>query len=194
MTKNSIEAIAIGASAGAVQALSCILPELPTDYPLPVLVVVHVPPDRNNMLVPLFQAKCQISIREAEDKEPILPGVVYFAPSDYHLLVETDRTISLSADAPVLYSRPSIDFLFESAADAYGPALLGVILTGANEDGAAGLRAVCEAGGLAIVENPASAYASAMPTAALEACHIARTMSLQDIASYLASLRTTRVA
>jgi len=194
MTKPLIEAIAIGASAGAVQALSRILPELPTDYPLPVLVVVHVPPDRTNMLVPLFQAKCQISIREAEDKEPILPGVVYFAPSDYHLLVEADRTISLSADAPAMYSRPSIDFLFESAADTYGPALLGVILTGANEDGAAGLTAVGEAGGLALVEDPAGAYASAMPTAALEAYPMAKTMSLDNIASYLAGLGKMRVA
>jgi two-component system chemotaxis response regulator CheB len=194
MTTPSIEVIAIGASAGAVQALSCILPGLPTDYPLPVLVVVHVPPGRNNTLVPLFQAKCQISIREAEDKEPILPGVVYFAPSDYHLLVETDRTISLSADAPAMYSRPSIDFLFESAADTYGPALLGVILTGANEDGAAGLKAVGEAGGLAIVEDPAGAYSSAMPTAALKACPMAKSLSLENIASYLARLGKSGVA
>jgi len=194
MTNPSIEAIAIGASAGAVQALSCILPELPTDYPLPVLVVVHVPPDRSNMLVPLFQAKCEISIREAEDKEPILPGVVYFAPSDYHLLVEADRTISLSADAPALYSRPSIDFLFESAADTYGPALLGIILTGANEDGVAGLAAVAEAGGSVLVEDPTSAYASAMPTAALGACPMAKTMRLEYIASYLAGLGKTGVA
>ena len=194
MTRSSIEAIAIGASAGAVQALSRILPELPTDYPLPVLVVVHVPPDRTNMLVPLFQSKCQISVREAEDKEPILPGVVYFAPADYHLLVEADRTISLSADAPALYSRPSINFLFESAADAYGPALLGVILTGANEDGAAGLAAVGEAGGSALVEDPAGAYASAMPTAALKACPMANTMSLGNIASYLAGLGKSGVA
>jgi two-component system, chemotaxis family, protein-glutamate methylesterase/glutaminase len=194
MTRPSIEAIAIGASAGAVQALSCILPELPADYPLPVLVVVHVPPDRNNMLVPLFQAKCRILVREAEDKEPILPGVVYFAPSDYHLLVEADRTISLSSDAPALYSRPSIDFLFESAADAYGPALLGVILTGANEDGAAGLKAVREAGGFALVEDPTRAYASAMPKAALEASPLAKTMALEHIASYLASIPKTGVA
>jgi len=194
MTRPSIAAIAIGASAGAVQALSCILPELPTDYPLPVLVVVHVPPDRTNMLIPLFQAKCRISIREAEDKEPILPGVVYFAPSDYHLLVEADRTISLSSDAPALYSRPSIDFLFESAADAYGPALLGVILTGANEDGAAGLKAVGEAGGSVLVEDPAHAYASAMPTAALKAYPMAKTMSLEHIASYLAGLGKTGAA
>jgi two-component system chemotaxis response regulator CheB len=194
MSKPSIEAIAIGASAGAVQALSRILPELPTDYPLPVLVVVHVPPDRSNMLVPLFQAKCRVSVREAEDKEPIQPGVIYFAPSDYHLLVEADRTLSLSADPPALYSRPCIDFLFESAADTYGPALVGVVLTGANQDGAAGLKSIDEAGGFTLVEDPTNAYASAMPQAALEATPRATAASLADIASYLAGLGKERGA
>jgi two-component system chemotaxis response regulator CheB len=194
MTKQSIEAIAIGASAGAVQALSCILPALPTDYPLAVLVVVHVPPDRSNMLVPLFQAKCRVSVREAEDKEPIQPGVIYFAPSDYHLLVEADRTLSLSADPPALYSRPCIDFLFESAADTYGPALVGVVLTGANQDGAAGLKAIDEAGGFTLVEDPTSAYARTMPQAALEATPRATSASLANIASYLVGLGKERVA
>ena len=133
------EAVVIGASAGAVQALARILPALPADYPLPVLVVVHVPADRDNMLVPHFAATCRIAVREAEDKEAIRAGTVYFAPSDYHMLVEPDRTISLSLDPLVHYSRPSIDVLFDSAADAYGPALAGVVLTGANDDGAAGL-------------------------------------------------------
>ena len=194
MTTPTIEAIAIGASAGAVQALSCILPELPTDYPLAVLVVVHVPPDRTNMLVPLFQAKCRVSVREAEDKAPIEPGVIYFAPSDYHLLVEADRTLSLSADPPALYSRPCIDFLFESAADTYGPALVGVVLTGANQDGAAGLKAIDEAGGFTLVEDPTGAYAPAMPLAALEATPRATAATLADIASYLAGLGRERLA
>lgn len=194
MTEPSIEAIAIGASAGAVQALSRILPELPADYPLAVLIVVHVPPDRSNMLVPLFQTKCRLSVREAEDKEPIEPGVIYFAPSDYHLLVEADRTLSLSADPPELYSRPCIDFLFESAADVYGPTLVGVVLTGANQDGAAGLKAIDEAGGFTLVEEPTSAYAPAMPQAALEATPRATSMSLANIASYLAGLGKKREA
>lgn len=194
MTKPSIEAITIGASAGAVQALSRILPELPADYPLAVLVVVHVPPDRSNMLVPLFQAKCRVAVREAEDKEPIEPGVIYFAPSDYHLLVEADRSLSLSADPPALYSRPCIDFLFESAADTYGPALVGVVLTGANQDGAAGLKSIDEAGGFTLVEDPTSAYASTMPQAALEATPRATAASLANIASYLAGLGKERGA
>jgi two-component system chemotaxis response regulator CheB len=191
MSGNPIEAIVIGASAGAIQALSQILPALPSDYPTPVLVVVHIPADRSDLLAPLFQAKCRLVVKEAEDKEPILPGFVYFGASDYHLLVETDHTLSLSADEPVLYSRPSIDVLFESAADAYGAALVGVILTGANEDGAAGLQAVAEAGGLALVEDPATAFAAAMPSAALNRCATARSMSLDDIAACLVGLGTS---
>ena len=188
MTEQTIKAVAIGASAGAVQALLTILPSLPASYPLPVLVVVHVPSDRSNMLVPLLQAKCQITVKEAEDKEPIVGGVVYFAPSDYHLLVEADGALALSSDEIVNYSRPSIDVLFESAADVYGAALVGVILTGANHDGAAGLKAIMDADGVAIVEDPVGAYAPAMPYAALEACSTARIMNLNSVASYLSSL------
>lgn len=192
MTRTTIKAIAIGASAGAVQALQVILPRLPVGYPLPVLVVVHVPPDRSNVLLPLFQSKCRMRVKEAEDKEPMDGGVIYFAPSDYHMLVEADGALALSNDEPVNYSRPSIDVLFESAADAYGPALVGVILTGANNDGAAGLKAVTDAGGVAIVEDPAQAYASAMPNAALDAAATAKVMNLDAIASYLSSLGTAR--
>jgi two-component system, chemotaxis family, protein-glutamate methylesterase/glutaminase len=188
MTGEAVQAIVIGASAGAIQALSRILPELPADYPIPVLVVVHIPADRADLLAPLFQARCRLVVKEAEDKEPILPGLIYFGASDYHLLVESDRSVSLSVDEPVLYSRPSIDVLFESAADAYGPALVGVILTGANEDGAEGLRAVAEAGGVTLVEDPAEAFAPVMPSAALARCAAARSMSLDAISAYLVSL------
>lgn len=178
-------AIVIGASAGAIEALSAILPALPADFPLPILVVVHIPTDRRNILAPLFQSKCALTVREAEDKEPIEPGTVYFAPSDYHMLVERTGTIALSNEEPVLHSRPAIDLLFESAADAWGPALIGVVLTGANADGAQGLRAVVAAGGVAIVEEPGQAYADAMPRAAIAACPTARILSLRDIASQL---------
>jgi two-component system chemotaxis response regulator CheB len=188
MSRTPIRAVAIGASAGAVQALQTILPALPASYRLPVLVVVHVPSSRANMLVPLLQTRCQMAVKEADDKEPVVGGVIYFAPSDYHLLVETTESLALSTDEAVNYSRPSIDVLFESAADAYGEGLVGVILTGANHDGAAGLKAIVDAGGLAIVEDPAGAYATAMPQAALEACPSATIMNLDAIASYLSSL------
>jgi two-component system, chemotaxis family, protein-glutamate methylesterase/glutaminase len=179
------EAIAIGASAGALEALSVILPSLPANYELPVFVVVHLPPDKKSILAELLQTKCSIKVREAEDKEPISGGTAYFAPPDYHLLVEADRSLSLSNDEPVFYSRPSLDVLFESAADAYGPALIAIVLTGANQDGANGLRAVADAGGKAIVQSPEAAYASAMPEAAIAGCPDARVMSLEEIAVYL---------
>jgi two-component system chemotaxis response regulator CheB len=188
MTRTRPEAVLVGASAGAVQALLAILPALPATFPLPVLVVVHIPPDRDNMLVPLLQAKCRITVKEAEDKEPIDGGVVYFAPSDYHLLVEKSRSLALSTDEALNFSRPSIDVLFESAADAFGANLVGVILTGANHDGAAGLRTVKAAGGVAIVQDRHEAYATAMPDAALQACPAAEIMTIDNIITYLTRL------
>jgi len=179
------EAVVVGASAGAVEALSAILPTLPGDYPLPLLVVVHLPPDRKSVMVELFRSRCRLDVREAEDKEPIEGGVVYFAPPDYHLLVEPDRRLSLSGDEPVHYSRPSVDVLFETAVDAYGPGLVGVVLSGANNDGARGLRAVHDAGGTAVVQRPDLAFAAAMPAAALVACPDARAMTLEEIAIFL---------
>jgi two-component system, chemotaxis family, protein-glutamate methylesterase/glutaminase len=186
MTGAAIEAVVIGASAGAVQALSRLLPGLPATYALPILIVVHVPADRSE-LATLFRAKCRLRVKDAEDKEPILPGHIYFAPSDYHMLVEEDRSLSLSVDDPVLYSRPSIDVLFESAADSYGETLAGIILTGANEDGAQGLGAIALAGGVTLIEDPTDAFASAMPLAALAQCPDAEVVSLDAIAGRLAS-------
>ena len=184
------DAIVIGASAGAVEALSRVLPALPAGYPLPLLVVVHIPADRIDLMAPLFASRCQVAVKEAEDKEPIRPGVIYFAASNYHLLVEADRSLSLSSDEPVNFSRPSIDVLFESAADAYGEGLVGVILTGANEDGAEGLAAVVAAGGAGVVEDPATAFVATMPAAALAHCPGARPMSLDAIADLLVDLGT----
>ena len=183
--------VVIGASAGAIQALSVILPALPAGFALPILIVVHVPAQRANILAPLFQAKCRLPVREADDKEPILPGTIYFAPPDYHMLVEAEGTISLSSDEPVLHSRPSIDVLFESAAHAFGPALIGIILSGANADGAQGLRAIAQAGGTALVEDPLAAYAQAMPLAAIKACPTARILSHDGIAHYLTKAGTS---
>ncbi len=185
-----MEAIVIGASAGAVQALSLILPRLPVGYPLPVLVVVHVG-DQPSELTNLFRAKCQVPVREPEDKEPIVPGTVYFAPAGYHMLVESDRSIALSMDEPVLYSRPSIDILFESAADSYGAQLVGVVLTGANEDGAMGARTIFAAGGAMLVEDPTNAFAATMPEAALKRCPAAKILTLDAIADHLVGLGTT---
>lgn len=182
------QAVVIGASAGALEALSIILPSLPGQYSLPVMIVVHLPPDKKSVLAELFAEKCDIRIVEAEDKEPICMGTAYFAPPGYHLLVEMDKTLSLSNDQPVLYSRPSVDVLFETAADAYGSGLIGVILTGANQDGASGLKAIIKAGGRAVIQDPDTAYASAMPEAALALCPTGRVLPLEEIALYLRSI------
>lgn len=181
-------AVVIGASAGALDALSNILPKLPPDFGLPIFVVVHVPPNRKSALAELFRSKCRVPAREAEDKEPILPGCVYFAPPDYHLLVETDKSLALSSDEAVMFSRPSIDVLFESAAEVYGSSLIGIVLTGANGDGSLGLKSVVQAGGTAIVQNPDGAFAAAMPEAAIEACPNTGIMTLDAIAQYLRDL------
>lgn len=181
------QAVVVGASAGAVQALSEILPRLPANYPLPVLTVVHVP-DGPSGLVPLFASKSAIALREPEDKEPIAPATVYIAPPGYHLLVEKDLSIALSTDEPVRFSRPSIDVLFESAADCFGPGLTGIVLTGANDDGARGAAAISRSGGTVLVEDPATAYAPAMPAAALARCANAKSMSLDAIAEHLLEL------
>ncbi|MBW8732885.1 MAG: chemotaxis protein CheB [Asticcacaulis sp.] len=194
MTKHPVvpvKAVAIGVSAGGLKALSAILPGLPADFPLPVFIVIHLPPGKTSIVADLFAEKCRIAVREAEDKAPIEPGVVYFAPPDYHLLVDPEGCLALSSDEPVLFSRPSVDVLFESAADVYGPSLLGIILTGANNDGALGLKTIIKAGGQGLIEKPEEAYASMMPKSAIEACPTARVMSLDDIAAHVRALAQT---
>lgn len=178
-------AVVMGGSAGALEALSLILPALPAAFPLPILIVVHVPADPPSVLAELLQSKCALRVKEAEDKEPIEPGTVYFAPPDYHLLVEVNGAIALSCDDPLMYSRPSIDVLFESAADYFGETLLAVVLSGANSDGAAGALAIQGRGGRVLVQAPDSAYVRAMPQAALDKCPDAVSLSALEIAAYL---------
>lgn len=162
-----------------------ILPELPRDYSLAVLIVVHLPPDSESSLPSLLASRCQIEVKEAEDTEMVRAGVAYFAPPNYHLLVEPDFTLSLSSEDPVLFSRPSIDVLFESAADAFGDSVAGVILTGGNADGARGLRAIKEAGGVTLVQHPDTAAYFEMPRAALDACPEARALNLDKLTASL---------
>lgn len=179
------QVVVIGASVGAIGALGVILPALPADYPIPVLVVVHIPRHTDSLLPSIFQQRCPLVVKEAEDKEALRGGVIYFAPPDYHLLVNPDFTLALSSDEAVNYSRPSVDVLFESAAEAFGDGVTGVILTGSNEDGAAGIHAVCAAGGGALVQTPASAEGKAMPLTAIAACPSARVLELLEIAEFL---------
>lgn len=180
-----VEGIVIGASAGALEALSILLSKLPRDYPLPIFGVVHLPADGKSVLAECLQSKCAIQISEADDKEPIQSGNVYFAPPDYHLMIDSNQRMSLSSEEPVWFSRPSIDVLFESAAEVYGSALIGIILTGASPDGARGLCEIERSGGIALVQRPDSAYASAMPQAALDECPSAIALTLPEIGDYL---------
>ena len=183
-----VEAVVIGASAGGVQALSEILPALRPDCGAAIFVVLHLPRERPSRLVEIFAPKCAVPVREALDKEPVEPGVVYFAPPDYHLLLDEGPQVVLSVDDLVHYSRPSVDVLFESAADVYGDRLMAVILTGANEDGSSGLAAVCDAGGWAVVQEPATAQSPMMVVSALKRCPEALVLDLDRIAELLGQL------
>jgi two-component system, chemotaxis family, protein-glutamate methylesterase/glutaminase len=181
-----IRAIAIGASAGGVHALTALLPVLTA--PVAVFVVVHLPRERPSLLADIFRARCALRVCEAEDKEPVQPGTIYFAPPDYHLLIDEGPALSLSVDEPVQHSRPSVDVLFETAADRYRESLMGIILTGANQDGTAGLRAVQMHGGVAIVQRPDTAQAALMPGSASAACPQAHLLTLEAIAQLLRDL------
>jgi two-component system chemotaxis response regulator CheB len=180
-----IEALVIGGSAGAVSSLAQVLPSLTPDFPWPIILVVHVPSGKQSGIANLFLSICRLSVKEAEDKEPLLAGTIYVAPPDYHLLVEVDRRLSLSDDPPVHHSRPSIDVLFQSAANAYGRNLLAILLTGANQDGAQGIQAICQAGGMAFVQRPQASQARVMPETALAAAPAAVPIDLDAIGRLL---------
>lgn len=180
------DAVVIGASAGGVELLGQLLPSLPADFPAAVLIVQHVRAGGRRGLYELYAPHCAIRICEAADKQPIEPGTVYFAPADYHLLVETGRSCALSVDPPVQFSRPSIDVLFESAAWTYGQRLLGILLTGANDDGAAGMTAIRAAGGTTWAQLPSTARAVAMPLSAISREVVDEVLAPEAIATRLA--------
>jgi two-component system chemotaxis response regulator CheB len=186
--QDGIEAIAIGGSAGGIEALNRLLPALRADLPMPVFVVLHLPRDCPSLLPQIFQRLCALKTVEAEDAMPIEAGTVYFAPPNYHLLTDRGPRIALSIDEPVYHSRPSIDVLFESAADLYGARLLAIALTGGSEDGARGLSAIARAGGTAIVQQPQEAVIDILPRAALVQCPESQVLTLQEIAHCLATL------
>jgi len=187
--KGKVSAVVIGTSAGGIEALSAVLPALSRES-VPVFIVLHVPRERPSLVADLFQQKCSARVCEAQDKDPIEPGTIYFAPPDYHLLVDEGPHLALSADELVHFSRPSIDVLFESAADIYGARLLGIVLTGASEDGAAGLAAVHRAGGWTVAQDPATADVSIMAEAAIKRTPVDFVLTLDQIADVL---RTTAV-
>jgi two-component system chemotaxis response regulator CheB len=184
----AIDAVVVGASAGGVDALQVLLGALPHDLRAAIFVVLHLPRDRRSLLVDVFQPHCRLTVREATDKEPVEAATVYFAPPDYHLLIDEGPALALSADDLVNFSRPSVDVLFESAAEVYRSRLLGIILTGASPDGAAGLAAVAAAGGTTVVQDPEHAYSRVMNDAAISRRQPDLVLPLPAIATLVATL------
>ena len=182
------EAVVIGASTGGLNALIKIMAPLPADFRLPMLIVQHRLPAPDDFLAFSLNESCQLMVKEADEKEPIEAGCGYIAPANYHVLVERDRTLSLSVDAKVCYSRPSIDVLFQTAADAYLSGLVGIILTGASHDGTAGLRKIKKYGGLTIAQHPATAESGIMPNSAIRENIVDKILPLIEISSFLSQL------
>lgn len=182
LSQRPIEAVVIGCSAGGLNALHKVLDVLPIGFPATVIIVAHVAPERDNLLPALLAKTCRLPVSEAREREPALPGHVYVAPPNYHLLIEQDCTFALSVDERVCYVRPSIDVLFYSAADAYKEKLMGVVLTGANSDGAKGLKAIKAVGGVTLVQDPVEAYADTMPRAAIATGAVDKVLSLDALA------------
>ena len=178
------ELIVVGCSLGGMYALETILCSLPSDFHTPIAVAQHRHKKSNDSLADYFRRSCKVRVSDADDKQWIEPSTVYFAPADYHLLVEKGE-FSLSVDEMVHYSRPSIDVLFESAADAYGSSLIGVVLTGANDDGAAGAKRIKSRGGLVVAQDPKTAEAPMMPQAAIDTGAVDQILPLDQIGPFL---------
>jgi two-component system chemotaxis response regulator CheB len=186
--KNRFEAVVIGSSAGGIKALSTVLAALPKEFPLPIIIVQHLHPDSDSYLAQILSTKCELKVKQADEKETIAEGVVYIAPPNYHLLVEEDRSFSLSIEGPVNFARPSVDVLFETAVYAYRNKIIGIILTGANNDGHHGVKKIKQIGGYVIVQEPTTAEADAMPRAAIAATKVDKILSLEQIGPYLLQL------
>ncbi|RIJ47950.1 chemotaxis protein CheB [Maribellus luteus] len=185
-------AIVIGTSYGGLEALNMILPELKKDFPVPVVIVLHIGEHSNDIFIRHLNAICELEVKEAEANEPILPGFVYFAPPGYHLQIEDDYSFSLSAEKKLNFSRPSIDILFETAAWAYKNQLIGIVLTGANSDGTNGLKTIKHFGGKTIIQNPCKATSPVMPRFALKAVQPDLKLNLEEIADSLYQLVRTK--
>lgn len=186
-----VELVVIGASAGGVSALLTLLSPLPAGFRLPIVALLHLLPRRESRLCSVLRHALTLPVREPVDKETIQPGCVYVGSPDYHLLVELDRSFSYSGEPPVSFARPSIDVLMTSAADAYGPAAVGVLLTGANADGAEGMAAIRARGGITLVQDPADAEVPTMPEAAIARCRPDHILPLNDMPQMLLQLART---
>lgn len=179
------EAVVCGGSAGGVEALFCILKTLPQNFKLPIFIVIHLSEGNNETLVNLLQNVSQLKIKHPSINERIAEGVIYLASPSYHMLIEEDFTLSFSGEKKVCYCRPSIDLLFETAADAYKHRLIAVLLSGGNSDGSNGLKRIKAKGGVAIIQNPKTAKFEYMPAAALKATTADYILDVEKIAQQL---------
>jgi len=182
------EAVVLGVSAGGFEVIKQLVTSLPVEFSIPIIIVQHISDFSRGEWVGLLDKQCKIPVKEVEEKEEILGGIVYLAPPNYHTLIEPDRTFTLTVDERVNYARPSIDVLFESAAEAYGPLLTGVVGTGANFDGANGLLTIKEYGGVTIVQDPAIAEVDVMPRAAIDIARPNLILSTEEITRYILEL------
>ena len=185
-------AVVIGVSAGGLHALIHILGQLPADYFLPIIVVQHRGKEYKILLEEILQTKCLLKVKQADEKERIQSGFIYIAPPNYHLLVEQDKTFSLTSDKLVKHSRPSIDLMFTTAAEVYKEKLLGIILTGASSDGAEGILDIQREGGYTIAQDPKTAEYPYMPQASISIGAIHAILTLDEIKSYLMQLYERR--
>jgi two-component system, chemotaxis family, protein-glutamate methylesterase/glutaminase len=188
MPEATYKAVVIGGSAGSMDVLLQLFSYIPETFCLPIIIVTHLHPLDAGEMVRFFGQRTALKVREASDKEQIQAGYIYFPPADYHVLVEQDRTFSLSVDSKVNYARPSIDVLFESAAVAWDGDLVGIILTGANFDGAAGISAIKKYGGLTLAQDPLEASYAVMPQAAITTGNIDRILAVHEIGQFLQRL------
>lgn len=179
------EAIVIGVSSGGMTALNTLLSLLPKTFSIPIIILQHIGANSDNKWIDILNKRTNITIKEAEEKEKIEKGNAYVSPPNYHLLIERDKTFSFTIDERVNYARPSIDVLFESAADAYKSKLIGIILTGSNNDGARSLKRIKEYGGMAIAQDPDTAESSYMPASAIATVKMDYILTLQGISALL---------
>jgi len=179
------EAIVIGVSSGGMNAMKIIFSQLPNEFGIPIIIVQHIGSHSENMWIKLLNERSNIELIEADEKEKIEKGKVYIAPANYHLLIERDKTFTLTIDERVNYARPSIDVLFETAAEAYQNKLIGVVLTGSNNDGTKGLQRIKECGGLTIVQDPDTAESYYMPASAIASFLPDHILPLEEIVKLL---------
>lgn len=183
-----IEAVVIGASAGGLNALQNICRNLNKSFSKPIIIVQHIHAHSDGFMAWHLNSISPLKVKEAEDKEKLEKGVIYVAPANYHIMIDNDGTISLTTDERVNYSRPSIDILFESASDAYKDEVVGVILTGANGDGTAGMNSIKESGGITVIQDPKTAEVSIMPESVLRQVKVDQVLSLEKISEFLNNL------